>query len=67
MVPSFSTFSSALADVYGGELKYTACISTPRFAIMYVATGLSIPPERSETAFPFVPTGSPPGPIRTFE
>jgi hypothetical protein len=35
---------------------------TPRLATMYVETGLSMPPEKSDTTRPFAPTGMPPAP-----
>ena len=57
-----TTFCFALSLVYGGAWKYVALITTPRFAIMYPATGLSIPPESRSIAFPAVPSGIPPGP-----
>ena len=56
------TFSFACCEVYGKEKKCTGIWRTPRFAIIQVDTGLSIPPESSETAVPFEPTGIPPAP-----
>ncbi len=44
------------------SMEVTASILTPRFAIMYPATGLSIPPDNRSIAYPFVPTGIPPAP-----
>ena len=35
---------------------------TPRFEIMYPATGLSIPPDNNNIPLPAVPRGIPPGP-----
>ena len=57
-----TTFCFALSDVYGGAWKYTASMCTPRFATIYPATGLSIPPDNKSIPFPAVPTGIPPGP-----
>ena len=57
------TFCFALSLVYGGAWKYVASMCTPRFAIIYPATGLSIPPDNKSIAFPLVPTGIPPGPL----
>ena len=48
--------------MYGGAWKYTASTTTPRFAVIQPATGLSIPPDKRSIAFPAVPTGIPPGP-----
>ena len=42
------------------EKKFTASIVTPRFAIIYPATGLSIPPESISVAFEPEPIGIPP-------
>jgi hypothetical protein len=46
-----STTSFALSDVYGGAWKYTASTTTPRFAVIQPATGLSIPPDKKSIAF----------------
>lgn len=52
-----------MGDVNGGEAKCTAFKTTPRFAIIQPATGLSIPPEIRSAALPPVPTGIPPAPF----
>ena len=57
-----TTLSSARSLVYGGLAKWMAVSSTPRFAIIQEATGLSIPPLINTAAFPPVPTGIPPAP-----
>ena len=62
-----TTFCFARSQVYGGAWKNEASIFTPRFAIIYPATGLSIPPDNSSMAFPLVPTGSPPAPFMVLE
>ena len=46
----------------GWPWKWTAIGSAPRRIIRQVATGESIPADRSVTTGPAVPTGNPPGP-----
>ena len=50
----------ASSDVYGKEKKCTGTRRTPRLAIMYEDTGLSMPPDSIVTAAPLQPTGMPP-------
>ena len=57
-----TTFCLARSLVYGGAWKYTASSVTPRLAMVYPATGESIPPDNSSIPLPPVPTGIPPGP-----
>ena len=59
---SATTFSCARSLVYGGLAKWIAVSSTPRFAIIHAATGLSRPPLMRTAARPPVPTGMPPAP-----